>query len=263
MSAVHEIPDWLLERLAAGELPSAQADALMKRLHESGDEQRLVEIHGSNDAILATHTPQAVATEIKRRLVLSQSPSAAERLRRSSAQRMRPLWALSMATACLAGLAMLWAVRDHRGRVATRPAEHADEERTKGDVKPELLVYRKTTAGSEQLHGYAIVHRSDTLQIRYIAAGRSFGIIASTDSRSHITFHLPEAPGPAAQLLRDGERALPHAYELDDSPGFERFVFVTAEAPFDSNDILPLLKNGSPLPARFSWYELVLKKDNP
>ena len=254
MSAVHEIPDWLLERLAAGELPSAQADEIMKRLRESGHEQRLDEIRRSNEAILSAHAPQAVANEIQRRLEIARRPSA---------QRLRPLWALSMATACVAGLAMLWAVRDHRGSMVTGPAQQADEERTKGDVKPELLVYRKTAAGSEQLHGYAVVRRGDTLQIRYVAAGRLFGIIASTDSRSHITFHLPEAPGPAAQLLRDGERALPHAYELDDSPGFERFVFVTAEAPFDSHDILPLLKNGSPLPARFSWYELALKKENP
>jgi hypothetical protein len=263
MSAVPEISDWLLERLAAGELPRAQADELMKRLRESGHEERLDEIRRSNEAILAAHAPPVVANEIRRRLAIPLRPLSAERLRQSSAQRMRPLWALSMATACVAGLAMLWAVRDHRGKIATGPAEQAEEERTKGDVKPELLVYRKTPAGSEQLHGYALVHRGDTLQIRYVAAGRSFGIIASTDSLSHITFHLPEAPGPAAQLLRDGERALPHAYELDDSPGFERFVFVTAEAPFDSNDILPLLKNGSPLPARFSRYELVLKKENP
>jgi hypothetical protein len=263
MSAVNEIPDWLLERLAAGELPSGQADELRKRLRQSGREQRLDEIRRSNEAILSAHAPQAVTTEIRRRLAIAGRPLSAQRPRRLSAQRLRPLWALSMATACVAGLAMLWAVRDHRGSIVTGPAQQADEERTKGDVKPELLVYRKTAAGSEQLHGYAVVRRGDTLQIRYVAAGRLFGIIASTDSRSHITFHLPEASGPAAQLLRDGERALPHAYELDDSPGFERFVFVTAEAPFDSNDILPLLKNGSPLPARFSWYELALKKETP
>jgi hypothetical protein len=255
MSAVHEIPDWLLERLAAGELPNAQADELMQRLGESGREQRLEEIRRSNEAILSAHGAQAVANEIRRRLAISR--------RVSSAQRLRPLWALSMATACVAGLAMLWAVRDHRGNIGTRPAEQTNDERTKGDFKPELMVYRKTAAGPEQLHGHAVARRGDTLQIRYVAAGKGFGIIASTDSRSHITFHLPEAPGPAAQLLRDGERALPHAYELDDSPGFERFVFVTAEAPFDSNDILPLLKNGSPLPARFSWYELDLKKGTP
>jgi hypothetical protein len=254
MSAVKEIPDWLLERLVAGELPSDQADELRKRLRESGDEPRLDEIRRSNEAILAEHPAQAVASEIRRRL---------ESARRPVAQRLRPLWALSMATACVAGLAMLWAVRDHRGGIATHPAEQADDVRTKGEVKPELLVYRKTSAGSEQLHGHAVVRRGDTLQIRYVAGGKSFGIIASTDSRGHITFHLPEAPGPAAQLLRDGERALPHAYELDDSPGFERFVFVTAATPFDANDVLPLLKNGSPLPGRFTWYELDLKKETP
>jgi hypothetical protein len=121
MSAVHEIPDWLLERLAAGELPSAQADEIMKRLRESGHEQRLDEIRRSNEAILSAHAPQAVANEIQRRLEIAHRPSA---------QRLRPLWALSMATACVAGLAMLWAVRDHRGSMVTGPAQQADEERT-------------------------------------------------------------------------------------------------------------------------------------
>jgi len=174
MSAVHEIPDWLLERLAAGELPSGQADELRKRLRQSGREQRLDEIRRSNEAILSAHAPRAIATEIRRRLAIAGRPLSARRLRplsaqrprRSSAQRLRPLWALSMATACVAGLAMLWAVRDHRGSIVTGPAQQADEERTKGDVKPELLVYRKTAIGSEELHGYAVVRRGDTSSSR-------------------------------------------------------------------------------------------------
>lgn len=254
MAALREIPDWLVERLAAGELPPAQADSIRRRLEENGQEHRLATLARSNEEVLSKYPPQVVASEVRRRL-------AAER---TSRPRLRPFWTLSMATACAAGLAMVWAVRDHRTARAPSSTEPTEEQITvKGETKPELLVYRKTAAGSEQLHGHAGVRAGDVLQIRYVAAGKKFGIIASVDSRGHITYHLPESPGPAASLARDGERALSHAYELDDSPALERFVFVTAETPFDASEILPLLRNGSPLPARFSFYELALKKEVP
>jgi len=107
------------------------------------------------------------------------------------------------------------------------------------------------------------VHRGDTLQIRYLAAGKRFGVIASIDARGQITFHLPEAPGLAVALDRDGERALPHAYELDDSPGFERFLFVTSDAAFATAEVVQALKSGAALPASLTSFELPLKKETP
>jgi len=93
--------------------------------------------------------------------------------------------------------------------------------------------------------------------------GKRFGIIASIDARGRVTLHLPESPGPAVALDRDGERALPHAYELDDSPGFERFFFVTSDAPFATPEIAESLKSGGPLPARLASFGLVLTKETP
>jgi hypothetical protein len=126
-----------------------------------------------------------------------------------------------------------------------------------------LRIYRKTASGSELLRPNASVHRGDTLQIRYVAAGKRFGVIASIDARGQITFHLPEAPGQAVALGRDGERALPHAYELDDSPGFERFLFVTSDAPFSTAEIEQALKNGTALPPHLASFAMPLKKETP
>ncbi len=255
MAAMHEVPDWLVERLAAGDLPPARAAEVRQRLREDGQEQRLEQILRSNHEVLTSYPAPSVADEVRRRLAKGKP------LR--SSQRLRPFWALPMATACAAGLAMVWAVRGHHAPLAPQMNGPAEEITVKGEVTPQLLIYRKTAGGSEHLRGDAEVRRGDMLQIRYVAANQRFGIIASIDSRSHITFHLPEAEGPAAPLLRDGERALPHAYELDDAPGFERFVFVTSEAQFDANEIRPLVKNRSPLPPRFRSYEVVLKKELP
>ena len=257
-TATDKVPDWLLERLVAGELPPAQATALRERLQAQGEEHRLSALVGSNAEILAAHPPVLVVPEIRRRAALSADHA------KPMSRRLWPMWGLSAVAACAAGLAVMLVVRDHGAGTRPGPGETQPEIiNVKGDVKPVLRIYRKTSAGSELLRAHAAVHRGDTLQIRYVAAGRRFGVIASIDARGQLTFHLPEAPGRAVALERDGERALPHAYELDDSPGFERFLFVTADAPFTTAEIDQALKTGSPLPAPLTAFELTLKKEAP
>jgi hypothetical protein len=251
------VPDWLLERLAAGELPDFQAAEVRERLKAQGQQHRLTELADSSARILASLPPVKIVPEIERRAARIAQPKPA-------AHRWRPVWALSAVAACTAGLAFMLVVRNSGdGR---RPASDESQPEiitVKGELKPTLRIYRKTSSGSEILRAQAPVHRGDTLQIRYVAAGKRFGVIASVDARGQVTFHLPEAPGTAAALERDGERALPHAYELDDSPGFERFLFVTSEAPFATTEVFQALKSGSALPASLTTFELPLKKENP
>jgi hypothetical protein len=209
--------------------------------------------------ILLTQPPEQIVAEIKRRAALS-----ADRARPAAARQLRPMWALSAVTACVAGLAVMLVVRNHGAGTQPAPDQVQPEiVGVKGDLKPALRIYRKTHSGSELLRAHASVHRGDTLQIRYVAAGKRFGVIASIDARGQITDHLPEAPGQAVALERDGERALPHAYELDDSPGYERFLFVTADAPFTTAEIDQALRTGSPLPTPLTTFELTLKKETP
>ena len=255
MAAIQsKIPDWLLERLAAGELPQPRAAELRERLQTQGEEHRLSALAASSAEILATFPPERIVPEIERR-------AAAKRTRPVA---VRHLWTLSMVTACAAGLAVVLVVRDHKGASGPSPSEDQPEIiGIKGDLKPALRIYRKTGSGSELLSAHATVHRGDTLQIRYVAAGKHFGVIVSLDARGLLTFHLPESAGLAIALDHDGERALSHAYELDDSPGFERFFFITSDAPFTTAAIAQALKNGTPLPAPLASFEIPLKKESP
>ena len=260
MSATTErVPDWLLERLVAGELPHAQAAELRQRLQAQGEEHRLSALSASNAEMLSALPPERIVPAIERRAAIS-----ADRARPAAARRLRPVWALSAVAACAAGLAVMLVVRNP-GTGTKIPTDEVPPEiiGVKGDVKPVLRIYRKTASGSELLRAHASVHRGDTLQIRYLAAGKRFGVIASIDARGQITFHLPEAPGLAVALDRDGERALPHAYELDDSPGFERFLFVTSDAAFATAEVVQALKSGAALPASLISFELPLKKETP
>jgi hypothetical protein len=54
-------------------------------------------------------------------------------------------------------------------------------------------------------------------------------VVLSIDGRGAVTWHLPpEYPGPAARLGSGVETTLPWSFELDDAPGFERFVMIVA-----------------------------------
>src|SRR5690606_38403272 len=66
--APERIPDWLLERLAAGDMPQAEAEALRRRLaEEEGGLERLEAILRSNERILSDHPPARVAAAIRQR----------------------------------------------------------------------------------------------------------------------------------------------------------------------------------------------------
>ncbi len=242
MATHARVPDYLLERLKAGELSAARAEALRARLRADGEESRLSELAESDAEILAALPPAQVAQDIERR-----------RARRMGepVRRRRPVWAWSMATACVASVAILMAV-----------FHQPDEDiRYKGDEhRPSLRIYRQTKTGPELLRPNAEVRKGDDLQIRYLATGKRFGVIASIDGRGTVTLHLPESPGQAVALGRDGERALPHAYELDDSPKFERFVFVTADKPFTTEEVTRALRSGASLPPPLVSFEVSLRK---
>jgi hypothetical protein len=87
--------------------------------------------------------------------------------------------------------------------------------------------------------------------------------VASCDARGSVTLHLPETPGESVELTKDGERALAHSYELDGSPGFERFVFVTADVPFDTELVVRSLKQGAVLPRSLATWSITLAKETP
>ena len=93
-------------------------------------------------------------------------------------------------------------------------------------------------ATSERLETGDQADEGDLLQLSYLAAGRSHGVILSIDGRGAVTLHWPDRRGGATALVPSGEVRLDHAYELDDAPGFERFFLVTGADALDVNAIL-------------------------
>jgi hypothetical protein len=244
MKTEHErVPEWLLERLSAGDVPERQASELRARLEAHGEAARLTALADSNADVLAAYPPERIAPEIARR-------AAARSAREGARHRVRPAWAFATAAACAVGLFVV---------LSLQPPEHIG---IKG-LSPSLRVHRKTATGSEVLGAGAKVGKGDTLQIGYVSAGKHFGVIASIDARGTVTLHLPESPGVAAPLDPSGERTLGHAFELDDAPGFERFVFVSSDASFATAVVTAALASGKTLPPPFAMFEITLKKESP
>ncbi len=253
------IPEWLLERLVAGDLPAAQAARIRAQLEERGELARASALAESNRAILEAHPPALVAAEVHRRLT-----TAAPARARASARRWWGSLALGGAAAALLLLPLLpWPLLPWpSAEPAAEPtASGAEGVRLKG-LEPHLVLYKKTVSGAVRLHAPARAAPGDVVQLAYVAAGRRYGAIASIDSTGAVTLHLPESGGAAVPLAPQSETPLPHAFELDHAPGSERFLFVTADRPFDAGSLTSALREGAALPADLTTHLLQLEKNS-
>lgn len=207
------LPDYLLERLALGELSEKAAREAHEQLaREPEGAKRLEALRASNQALLARHRPEVVAKEIARR----------ERAVAVQVRRPRLAWIAAPAGVLVAVLLL----------VLLRP-EPEPETSIKGDAA--LLVYRQLGEKVELLPNGAQARAGDKLQLAYSRARKAYGVIISLDGAGKVTLHLPEHDGEAAPLVRDARTQLPHSYELDAAPGFERFFLVSSDTPFPTS----------------------------
>lgn len=220
-------PDWLLERIALGELPPAELAAARARLAEEPDGlERLARLEQDSAQVLATLPAPEVAREVarRRRVVLAGRP-----------QRRPFTLALGLPLAAALGVLVILSVREPEG---TQPPglEGPETTRIKGDAR--LVVYRQGQGEPELLRAGAQARAGDLLQLGYVAGGKPYGAVLSLDGRGAVTLHFPERPEGPLALDPKGSVSLGHAYELDDAPSFERFVLVTSQHPFDVRAVL-------------------------
>ena len=282
MSSTHDdgskkIPTWLLERAAQGELGPSQVDELKIRLAAEGRslETELAALEASNQELHSQVDKDRMVAEIRRR--------AARPTEKPAQRRFLNLWMAPLALAGSLGIGLLLlrpghgvSPTDQIGATAGGE-EHITFKGKEPSVSPRLWVYRQRTVANqdqpERLSDGARAARGDLLQLDY-AAGRDgrFGVLLSIDGAGRVTQHLPEPGASAAAALRaPNEIHLPSAYELDDAPGFERFLFITATQPFPVTAALDaarsLARQGQsartaplPLPADFHQTSVLLQK---
>jgi len=252
------IPDWLLERVALGELPDEELAALRRQIAEdSALQQRLADLERSNAEILAAHPPSDMAHEIDQRRHLREVEAAVGRRRRVT-------WsAIGGATVLVGAAAMLMLyARTPAGPEVDQPRHEVI--RLKGG--PQLVVQRLAAGGAESLANDDIAAAGDRLQIGYRAGRPDYGVILSVDGRGTITVHFPQGDH-AERLMTQRVISLDHSYELDAAPSFEDFFLVTSPEPFDVRRVVDAARawqrhDGGelPLPAGFAQTSLHLRK---
>jgi hypothetical protein len=217
-------PDWMLERLALGELDAATAEAVRAQLRAEGrmPEEALAAIAASNQQLLAAHPAATVAAEIQRR---------------NQARRSRLAWLVGMPVALASVAAVVLTIVFPGPLPGPVGGDELESTRIKGPeapgAGPRLFVYRHGAGGDQKLPDGAAAARGDLLQLAYAGHAGGWVALLSIDGAGKVTVHWPEKGSTAVPLADAGEFRLPSSYELDDAPSFERFFLVRSDAPFD------------------------------
>lgn len=249
-------PQWLLERLAAGDLAPDEASTVRRQLTSEGALDRLDALAEDDARLLQRHPPARVSASIR------------DRSTRDAAASGSWLRALAPATAVGLGLALAGPalVDDSIRRAVTTDTEST---RLKG-LTPSLRIYRRDAGGPRPLPAAELARAGDVLQLAYAGVGDRFGVVVSIDGAGQVTRHLPADGLDAARLSGPGEIRIDRSYTLDAAPAFERFVLVHAAAPFDVDLVLEAARRlgpspaaALPIPPELEQVSVLLRKDAP
>lgn len=236
------------------------------------DEAELAGLRASNAAILAAYPAAKVAAEVGRR--------AGQRQAMARGRRQRAMW-VGLPTLAAATAATIVALRPDAGEglapELAGPGDMSQETSSDGvrvkGLAAHLVLHRQVGEAAERLRAPARAGAGDVLQVSYVAAGAKHGVVASLDGAGVVTLHYPAEVGGSTALQQRGAVRLDQAYELDAAPGFERFVFVSADAPIDPSRVLAALRAVSvhadarqrplELPARWAQSSFLVEKVSP
>jgi anti-sigma-K factor RskA len=240
---INIINDFVLERYILGELPGKRARKIKKWLKTDAQlKEKIEEIKKSNREILTQYPPDFVVPKIMSRHNSKTRDEIAEITRPKSVLFKRILYASPAFAAALLIILILFPWR--QGDIIS-PTDHTqqDDILVKGieeiDMsKPQLLVHRKRNDRIELLKNGARGKAGDLLQLGYIAAKESHGVILSIDGTGNVTLHFPAKETNPTSLEQDKKILLPNAIELDNAPGFERFFFITSRVEINTAEIL-------------------------
>ena len=113
--------------------------------------------------------------------------------------------------------------------------------RAKGEVLT-LLVHRRDEGRARRLFDGDTIRPHETLQLSVQSSSKAQVWVLSRDATGEVTVHFPES-GTRSAPIDTGLHALPHAWELDESTGFERFWIVSSPAPFPLRDLEQAVRN--------------------
>lgn len=225
------IPLWKLERFQLGELPGQEMERIRRQIDENPDLQFQLEDLRKQYADLDNSYPSGEMIRGIRSRLKKDKPAFS--IRQSGMKNLKPAFGI------LALLILLpLGIRMFRPAHNAEPALGGLEETRIKGMNPELYLFRKTDKGSQPLEPGARAAEGDRIQILYNAAGMKYGTIVSVDGADHTTYHFPEGRKKAVKLVQGSRVPLDFSFEFDDTPGKEKFFFITSHHPFNVDTVL-------------------------
>jgi hypothetical protein len=123
-----------------------------------------------------------------------------------------------------------------------------------------LIIHRKNNSNIELLENGVKAKAGDLLQLAYVAAEESHGVIFSIDGNGTVTLHFPDNKNESTALKQKKKVLLASAYELDDAPEFERFFFITSHSEIDVEQIIKSAETLAKNPGRIKSETIGLKE---
>jgi hypothetical protein len=234
---IKPVRGWELERYLLDELPSQRMEEISRLLEDSPEMQSELErLQQSNTDFFKEFPPETVIPNIQRR---HEAEKASKKKKERPVLFKRLLYA---SPALASALVILFIVLLNPSRDMT------EDTRIKGTpvadpTKPHILIHRKIDSDTELLHSGDRAEEGDLLQLAYVPAGQSYGVIFSIDGKGLVTLHFPENQTDSTLLLPKERVLLPSAYELDDAPEFERFFFITSQTEIHAGRILEMARS--------------------
>jgi hypothetical protein len=137
--------------------------------------------------------------------------------------------------------------------------------RTKGELA-RMRVHRVEVGSTEtvSMRDGDQAAAGTTLQVALLAGPRTWVAVMSVDGAGQVSRHIPET-GDSSVSVKEAVSAA-HSFQMDDAPGFERFVLVESPRPFALSELEGLLakaRGDRNRPVREGWSVQSLRIHKP
>jgi hypothetical protein len=264
-----QIKPWEIERYLLGELPPSRMEEISRLIRQNPDlSEEIDNVKRSHAEVMKRHPIESMLPGILKKYEENRQ-QARVRERASLFTLKRLLYATPVVASVLILLFVVF-VRD-----GTRPGfTRIKGEESVDFAKTQIIIYRQNPKEIELLDNQSKAKAGDLLQLAYVPAGKTHGVIFSIDGNGVVTLHYPESRNDSSLLKQERKNLLSSAYELDNAPDFERFFFITAMEEIDVTDILKkaealalspaLAKTGNlKLPYSYHQFSILLNKEKP
>jgi hypothetical protein len=227
------IETWKLERYLLGELPSSSLEEISRLVQENPELQKEIQnLRQAQSELLRQNPPETMLPGIRKRYEELRGRAKVGEKARPVALRRLLYGTPVLASALLLVFVVLLKDRTGPGSTRIKGEESLDFSKT------QILIYKKSDDEIKLLSNGGQARAGDLLQLAYVPAGKTHGVIISVDGNGIVTLHLPESKNGATLLGQETKNPLSSAYQLDDAPDFERFFFITAMTEIDVSSVL-------------------------